>query len=255
MSDQNAESHTRFANIGFADFQKMATDRSLSRYEKIGFPDSYREGFEALIFEDLRRKVPALDKPGALILDIGPGCSELPQLEIAACGRTGSELVLFDSREMLDLLPSPPHVAKIPGRFPEDSREAVDRFSGRADGVIVYSVFHYIFAEGNPFDFLDTCLSLLAPGGALLIADIPNISKRKRFFSSEAGVRCHQAYTGRQELPQVQFNALDPGCIDDAALLAMLLRARGAGFDGYIVPQAPELPMANRREDLLFVRP
>ena len=32
-------------------------------------------------------------------------------------------------------------------------------------------------------------------------------------------------------------------------------RGRGAGFDAYLVPQAEDVPMQNRREDLLFRRP
>ena len=43
--------------------------------------------------------------------------------------------------------------------------------------------------------------------------------------------------------------------IDDSILVSLLLRARGQGFDAYLLPQRPTLPMANRREDLLIVRP
>jgi hypothetical protein len=42
MSDKYA----RFSKLGFDDFRKMAGDSSLSRYEKIGFPDEYRKGKE-----------------------------------------------------------------------------------------------------------------------------------------------------------------------------------------------------------------
>ena len=105
------------------------------------------------------------------------------------------------------------------------------------------------------YDFVDACLSLLAPGGQLLIGDIPNVSKRKRFFASAAGVRCHQQYTGTDEVPAVMFNTLERSKIDDAVVLAILGRARAAGFDAYVLPQAAELPMANRREDVLIVRP
>jgi hypothetical protein len=33
------------------------------------------------------------------------------------------------------------------------------------------------------------------------------------------------------------------------------MRARNQGFDAYIRAQAPDLPMANRREDILVIRP
>ena len=57
------------------------------------------------------------------------------------------------------------------------------------------------------------------------------------------------------EDPVVEFNRLDPGAIDDAALVALVSRARATGFDAYLLPQRDGLPMANRREDLLVVRP
>jgi hypothetical protein len=38
-------------------------------------------------------------------------------------------------------------------------------------------------------------------------------------------------------------------------MIALLLRARAAGADAYIVPQDPALPMANRREDILIRKP
>jgi hypothetical protein len=113
----------------------------------------------------------------------------------------------------------------------------------------------YVFVEGSFIDFVDACLSLLAPGGQLLLGDIPNQSKRKRFFASAAGVAHHQSFTGTNEVPAVAFNALGRSKIDDAVVLAVVARARAAGFDAYVVPQAPDLPMANRREDVLIVRP
>jgi hypothetical protein len=38
-------------------------------------------------------------------------------------------------------------------------------------------------------------------------------------------------------------------------VFALLQRARLAGFDAYVLPQDPALPMANRREDVLIIRP
>jgi hypothetical protein len=37
-------------------------------------------------------------------------------------------------------------------------------------------------------------------------------------------------------------------------LIALVLRARSAGFDAYLVPQPDDLPMANRREDMIIRR-
>ena len=57
------------------------------------------------------------------------------------------------------------------------------------------------------------------------------------------------------ERPDVAFNVLEPGAFDDAVVLAIVSRCRSAGFDAYVVPQHEGLPFANRREDILVVRP
>jgi 2-polyprenyl-3-methyl-5-hydroxy-6-metoxy-1,4-benzoquinol methylase len=245
----------RFDSLTFDGFRELATADGLSRFERIGFPDSYRDGYEAAIFRDVRAKLTNLDRRGQTVFDIGCGCSDLPRLLAETCRRQGHALVLCDSAEMLGHVPDEPFARKATGRFPTDCAELVAGFAGRVDAILVYSVLQYVFVEGSVFDFVDACLSLLAPGGQLLLGDIPNHSKRKRFFLSAAGVAHHRAFTGTNEVPAVGFNALERSKIDDAVVLAILGRARAAGFDAYVVPQAPDLPMANRREDVLIVRP
>lgn len=244
----------RFAALNFEGFRALAREPGLSRYERIGFPDSYRQGFEEAIFADLCRKLPALSEHGRTIVDIGPGCSDLPGFVIARCEANAHRLVLVDSPEMLERLPERPFIRPVPGMFPACMPALAD-LAGRVDAVICYSVLHYIYVDTNLFDFLDQALALLAPGGSLLLGDIPNVSMRKRFFSSAAGIASHRAYTASDQMPEVTFNRLEPGCIDDAVVLGLLARARAAGFHGYVVPQDPSLPMANRREDVLIARP
>jgi hypothetical protein len=57
------------------------------------------------------------------------------------------------------------------------------------------------------------------------------------------------------EQPDVVYNKIEHDLIDDAVVFALLQRARAQGFDAYVVPQTPDLPMANRREDILITRP
>jgi 2-polyprenyl-3-methyl-5-hydroxy-6-metoxy-1,4-benzoquinol methylase len=245
----------RFDSLTFAGFRELATAEGLSRHERVGFPDSYREGYEAAIFRDIERKLTNLGRTGQTVLDIGCGCSDLPLLLADACARLGHTLVLCDSEEMLAHLPDEPYVRKSPGCFPRDAGDMLNDYAGRVDAILVYSVLQYVFVDLPLFNFVDACLTLLAPGGQLLIGDVPNVSKRKRFFASAAGVRCHQQFTGTDDLLAVAFNTLEPAKIDDAVVLSILARARGAGFDGYALPQSPDLPMANRREDILIIRP
>ncbi len=74
-------------------------------------------------------------------------------------------------------------------------------------------------------------------------------------FSSPAGVKFHREFTGTETSPEVVFNRVERGQIDDAVVLSLLARARAEGCDAYVVPQRDDLPMANRREDILVRKP
>ena len=243
-----------FTMLGFEDFRRRAEDPGMSRYEKIGFPDSYRAGNEEQIFADILAKLPPLNQTHRRVLDIGPGCSSLPLLLIEKCAERGHQLSLIDSAEMLLLLPDRPFIQKVAAQFPYCPDE-IAGWQQTFDVLLCYSVLHYLVAEVPTLKWFDSLLSMLAPGGHLLLGDIPNISKRKRFFSSENGVRFHQAFMKTAAIPEVEFNRIDPEQIDDSFLISLILRARSAGFDSYLIPQGSDLPMTNRREDLLIVRP
>jgi hypothetical protein len=245
----------RFQRLGYDKFRQMAADESLSEFEKIGFPDSYRDGYGPAIVTDIRRKLTALETPGGVVIDIGCGCSDIPKLLIDLCAEKGHTLVLLDAPEMLDLLPDGPHIVKIPGYYPDETPTLFERYAGRAAAVLTYSVVQLVLAEGNLFKFFDRALTLLADGGQFLIGDIPNISKRKRFFASETGAAFHQSFMNTTERPQVNFNTIEADQFDDAAIMGLILRARAAGFDAYWLPQPPDLPMSNRREDVLIIKP
>ncbi len=249
------EVNDRFKNPTFDDYKQFARDESLSPYEKVGFPISYREGKEARIFEDIRGKLSRLSLRGQRVLEIGPGCSGPAKMMIQCCREQGHTLILADSPEMLALLPEEPFIVRAPGRFPQDCGWLLEKHARKLDVILAYSVLHIVWADSNPYHFLDLALGLLADGGEMLLGDIPNLSKRRRFFASAAGIEFHQRYTGTTEVPQPQFNELDPGKLDDAFLVSILLRCRNAGFDAYWLPQPLDLPMANRREDILIRKP
>lgn len=250
----SASESNPFANIGFEDFRRLAQDRHLSKYERIGFPDNYRAGHEAAIYTDIRSKLTNLDSHSRLVLDIGPGCSDLPLMLIEHCRTQQHQLHLIDSAEMLALLPEDAFIIKSAAFYP-NCPDVIEKLRGNVDVILCYSVLHYILIDTAFFRFLDISLSLLAPGGQMLIGDIPNISKRKRFFASETGLCFHQEFMKTTDRPQVEFNNIEHDQIDDAVVFSLLQRTRAQGFDAYVLPQAVDLPMANRREDILITRP
>jgi hypothetical protein len=116
-------------------------------------------------------------------------------------------------------------------------------------------VAQYVFSEGNLFHFVDVAIDLLNEGGALLLGDLPNASMRKRFIVSPSGARYHEAHYPEQPQPVISFNEPQPQQLDDAVVLALVARSRASGLQAFVLPQSPNLPMANRREDILIRKP
>ncbi len=247
------DDYKRYEGLTFDALKKLSKDESLSIDERMGFAKYHREGLEGVIFEDIKKKLKVLNGTGKTVLDIGPGCGDLAKMIIDLCDKNKHTLVLIDSEEMLSQLPDRPFVRKVACRFP-DCNDIIEQYKGTVDAILAYSVIHIVFLDGNPFSFIDKAASLLSEGGELLLGDIPNVMKRKRFFSSRQGIDCHKKFTGRDELPGVDFMRLDEDKIDDGVIIAILLRYRAAGFETYLLPQPNELPMATRREDILIVR-
>ncbi len=236
----------------FEDFKIRAQDNSLSKWEKIGFPDSYRINSEQHIFEDIYRKL-NLNSCNS-ILDIGCGCSDLANRIIDFSKQNLKELYLVDSEEMLanidsNLLSNNIHLT--PGKFPEASLKDFFK-SSKFDGIIVYSVIQYVYLEQSIFTFIHECINLLNPGGRLLLGDIPNYEKRERFLNSDAGVSFLN--NSSFQTNSVSINHTNEERLDDSIVLAILHRFRNFGCETYLLPQPNELPFSNRREDILIIK-
>lgn len=234
----------------------LATIKNLSRHEKIGFPNRYREGYADSILEDIcsESKLSSLKSLGKIVVDIGCGCDDVVNKIIVIAKQNKHELYLLDAPEMLALIDDEANIHKIPGKFPDEDEEFIKANIGRADVVLIYSVMMYVCVQESIFNFLDKAVSLLALGGRLLIGDIPNRSKRRRFFASAEGIKTHQNYTGTDEVPVISPWNLDYAQIDDSIVFAIMQRYRVAGYETYLLPQNKNLPMANRREDIIIER-
>lgn len=236
-------------------FRRLAKDPNVNQHERVGFPASYREDKIDFIFNDILHKIPHLNLEKIRFLEIGPGWSELTKKILDFCEQKRHEVVVIDCPEMIDLIPSYPNITKIAAKFPEEMQNIESL--GKFDAILTYSVVQCSFVETNIFKFIDSAVSLLRREGQLLVGDIPNTSMRKRFLASETAQLYHEQFHAHKgdTLPIAVFNQLEPKQIDDGVLIGILMHLRMGGYHAYLVPQSAELPMSNRREDLLVIKP
>lgn len=150
----------------------------------------------------------------------------------------------------------PANVRLLAGRFPDVRPE--DSF----DCILVYSVMHYLSGEEAAREFIEGCLELLAPGGRLLIADLPNHDVWNRFHSSSEGEGSLKAIEARKQAAREQYpdefkvysKFTATRFIDDAFILRVLIDLRGRGYEAYLLPQRPAMPNSMTREDILIRR-
>jgi cyclopropane fatty-acyl-phospholipid synthase-like methyltransferase len=240
----------------FEGFKKLASRSNISKFEKIGFPDSYRDGHEFSICEDIVEKLQLRVKKNQELLDIGSGCSDLPGHLLTISQECNHSLTLLDSEEMHQNLSMAVRsgTKQVNAQFPH-CPEFIYEHQSTFDSILCYSVIQYPFLESSIFKFLDSMLVLLKPGGRLLIGDIPNLSMKKRFLNSSAGKEFHEQYFGQNSQVDTDLNTISFNKMDDSVVIALILRARAAGFHAYLVPQSEDLPLSNRREDILIVNP
>jgi hypothetical protein len=244
-----------YKDLTYDRFKELAKDKNLSTHEKVGFPDEYRDGSEEIILKDILSKCQSLSSRGGITLEIGPGCSNLPVMLEKWGDQYEKTTIFIDSQEMLEELKCSESAVKVPGIFP-DMPDFINEYRGLINSIIVYSVIQYPFVEGSIYKFIDACMMLLCDGGEVLLGDIPNLTMRKRFFASENGIRHHRKFTGSETVtPTVEFNKIEPEEIDDAIALSIIARCRMSGYHAWILPQGMDLPMANRREDILIRKP
>lgn len=232
----------------FEYYQKLAENKDLLSHEKVG--RSVRQPEDA-IFSDLLFKIKNLSKESINICDIGCGCSK-PVLElIEHSEKHKQKLFLIDGNSMLSHLPDNKNfIKKISGCFP--NKDVISQIDEKMDVIITYSVFQYVFADGNFIEFLDSAVELLKEGGELFLGDIPNNSKLQRFLNSDFGCKFYQQYNNTKELPTINFSSFEKNVLDDSTVFYILNRYRTMGYDVYLLPQNERLPFCYSREDILI---
>lgn len=156
------------------------------------------------------------------------------------CGQLGN--VRLEAGNFLDI--------PIPGHFHK---------------VFAYSVLHYLKDREEVFGFVFKAAALVSPGGKVLLGDIPNESRKKRFLETEQG-RAFDADWRRREKQaaeetrgeaSVMALASDAELVkfDDDLVLSIVKEMRQRGYHAYVLPQPSQLPFGHTREDILIEKP
>jgi SAM-dependent methyltransferase len=153
----------------------------------------------------------------------------------------------------------PANVTLVPGLWP------AARAEGRFDRILAYSVLHALPDAAAADAFVAACQEALAPGGRLLLGDIPNSDMQARFTASAEGAAVAADYDRRRaadkaadpaayaERDRLFADAAPPAhAHDDAFALGLMTAARRRGLEAWLLPQPPGLPFHHTREDLLI---
>lgn len=227
-------------------------------------PDA--EKAENLAFIDIVEKLQI--QPSVSVLSIGCGCGQFAQSWLNITKTSDLRLTLNDFPDVLDRVWL--NYASING-FESDFYTPLvgdfcalseNRQLSKFDRIEAYSVLHLV---ENPREFISKAVDLLAPGGRLLIGDLPNLDKRARRLLSAEGRSFEASYFG---IPVGAFPVLattaeykafirkqwpEAGYFDDLFLCSIVESYRSLGFDAYLLPQPENLPFGRTREDLLII--
>jgi SAM-dependent methyltransferase len=237
--------------ISFDNFGRLAAGSTDPAAVTMRYAMQLRE--ERLILRDVLDKLEIGPDDDLLEIGCGPGTTLVP-LAFLCASATG-----VDHEEVLRVLAGrfagPPTITLLPGNFLD---LALDRTYSR---ILVYSVVQYLDGVDEAIAFSLKAAELLAPGGRLLLGDLPNADRKRRFHASDAGKRFQEEWALRAGGDETEeaVGLLDDdqmiGSFDDASLVRLVLALRSAGFESQLLQQPPDLPFGFTREDVLITAP
>ena len=237
------------SQVSFENFARAASQTDLPDTEIAGrYP--FQAQAERRILGDVIEKLALQPTDRLLEVGCGPGNLLIP-LSFFVSEATGIDNAPAIER-MRCRAPTAQNIVGTSGNFLE-----IPLDNGRFDKVLVYSVLHYLSSQTEVLAFVDRCIHCCAPGGRILLGDLPNRDRKLRFSRSTAGETVRTEWN--QQVTQAGKHAFDtlPGderlvTIDDQLLLAVLAHVRQLGHEAYLLPQPQDLPFGGSREDILI---
>jgi 2-polyprenyl-3-methyl-5-hydroxy-6-metoxy-1,4-benzoquinol methylase len=210
---------------------------------------------ERLILADIEPKLSLEPHHSLLEIGCGPGNLLIPlSFRVARAHGIDHPDVIARARARFN----DPRVTFQGGFFPDV------QLSGPFDRVLIYAVISSLPDWDTLLGMLDAAVRPLPGGGRLLLGDIPNADRKKRFLESPAGKQFNEQW--KRGMEEARRSGIDDplkvfegkaciGTLDDQSVLQLMERFRKQGLRTYLLPQNPSLPFGHTREDMLIERP
>lgn len=205
---------------------------------------------ERLVVADVAAKLRLTPQSELLEIGCGPGNLLIPlTFMVSSC-------VGIDHPDVIALLRKRFRHASI--RFIEgDFLEC--EIGEQFDRILIYSVLPTLPDYDALIAFADKALGLLRPDGVMLLGDLANKDKKKRFEQSERGASFIREWERvKEESPPEPLDtpaADDAVIINDELVLGLVSRMRQQGWHAYLCDQPQQLPFGNTREDIVVIGP
>lgn len=240
------------SSTSFDNYSQLARQHDAGNIEVAG-RYRFQSSAERRIINDVAGKLAINSDDSLLEIGCGPGNILLPlSYQVARSAGIDNDAALG---RLAARCGTPMHIETYPGDFL--SMELPEPLFSK---VLIYSVLQYVDSLASAIRFLRRALSLLCPGGRLMLGDLPNPDKKRRFTESQAGMLASQEWSalvsnaGSHPLSGLpQDNRLL--VVNDDLLLSLLKYGRTEGYESYLLPQPTDLPFGHTRDDLIFVAP
>lgn len=239
------------SRVSFDNYSELANSESISNTEAAG-RFTFQQDSERRMLSDVLLKLELIPTDSLLEIGCGPGALLVPLSGF--CAQSAG----IDNEGAIN---------RLKGRFAKDSGIKciigdfldMDLPVSQFDKILINSVLHCLSNKSEVLAFIERGLSILRPGGRMLIGDIPNISKKARFLASKRG---EQVLSEWSELVQnspithpLESMTHDDQIVvfDDDFVLEILAFIRKQGFEAFLLPQPLSLPFGGSREDVLVL--
>lgn len=193
--------------------------------------------------------------PEDSFLDIGCGLG----LNLLEINKIASKCTACDHPNIINRLKSkyPDLKADFYG---ENFLEA--QIDNRFTKILAYSVLPALPDSKTVYAFVDKALSLLEPNGRMLLGDLANEDKKKRFLTSQRGAQFQKEWEAmredsgnEQDIASFLSSNDQAVTMNDDLIIDLLRHIRGKGYSAYLLSQPQNLPFGNTREDILVEAP